>query len=68
MFKRTCVQQKNKMQESKRETPSTEVQGQQDNEEKYPKASTNKSEKTQDEPQWIVAQRLLSTLTIPRFS
>ena len=24
--------------------------------------------KTQDEPQWIVAQRLLSTLTIPGFS
>ena len=24
--------------------------------------------KTQDEPQWIVAQRLLSALTIPRFS
>ena len=24
--------------------------------------------KTQDEPQWIVAQRLLSALTIPGFS
>ena len=28
----------------------------------------NKSKKTQDEPHWIVAQRLLSALTIPGFS
>ena len=32
------------------------------------KREVEQTRKTQDEPQWIVSQRLLSTLTIPGFN